>query len=214
MESPSAWDDGYDSIADGSEAEVRERGSRFVGQAFAVTDADAAGAHVAAIRKRYHDATHHVVAWRIGPPESPQERADDDGEPAGTGGGPMLAVLRHRALFDALVVVTRWFGGTKLGTGGLARAYASAAKAALDAAPPRPVVRLSRLRVTCPFEFLGAIEAELARHGDAVHGTTRTYEDAIPCLVVRVVRSRATPLRARLVDVTAGRASVQIVSEG
>src|SRR5690606_18787347 len=133
----SAQADRYRSLENGPEAETRVRGSRFLGQAFRISSLEESAAAIAIIRRGYHDATHHCWALRLGPPETPFERSDDDGEPSGTAGAPILAVLRRAELFDALVVVTRSCGGTKLGTGGLARGYGEAARAALTAAPER-----------------------------------------------------------------------------
>lgn len=205
-----AFDDGYPAIDDGPEVEVRERASRFVGQAFRVASEAEAAERLALLRKRTHDASHHVFALRLAPPESPLERADDDGEPAGSSGPPILAVLRHRPCFDALVVVTRWFGGTKLGTGGLARAYGEAARLALDAAPSRHVVRTRTLEVLCGFEMLGVVESEIARASDAIAGVVRHFDAAAPRFEIRVLRSHAEALAARLVEATAGRARVSV----
>ena len=100
-------------------AEIRERGSRFLALA-APAESDAeARLFRDGERARFHDATHHVWAFRG---STGEERWDDDGEPAGTGGRPILAAIDSSRVFNVVVVVTRWFGGTKLGTGGLARA--------------------------------------------------------------------------------------------
>lgn len=96
-------------------------------------DASTREALLASARKKYHDATHHCAAWREGLPVSAQG-CDDDGEPSGTAGQPMLKVLEGHEITDSLVVCVRWFGGTKLGTGGLARAYAAAALGAIGEA--------------------------------------------------------------------------------
>lgn len=200
--------DRYRSLADGPEVERRVLGSRFLGRAFAAADEDAARAAIARVRRKYHDATHHGSAWRIGSPEGVVERFDDDGEPAGTTGRPILAALQGRRVHDAVVVVTRWFGGTKLGTGGLARAYGEAAAAAIDAAPVVERVLTGRIAVACAFDDLGAVEAVLARAGDAVLAVERSYEPS-PRLAIDVPRGRVRALAAELVDATAGRARVE-----
>lgn len=201
--------DAHRSIRDGSDVEIRVKGSRFVAVALAVADEDAVRAHVERIRRRAHDATHHCSAYRIGPPGAVRERFDDDGEPSGTAGKPILAAIEGRGIHDVLVVVTRWFGGTKLGTGGLARAYGEAAAAALDAAPAKEVVVRREVRVACDFDRLGAVEALLARAGDAVLAIERRFEPD-PVLVLRVRRSRAEEIAGDLVEVTAGRARVEV----
>lgn len=112
-------------------AEWIEQRSRFLGFALPAPDEEAARAAVAGLRREYHDARHACSAWRLGTPPPPREHRHDDGEPAGTAGEPLLAALRKAGLTNALVVVVRYFGGVKLGTGGLARAYGAAAALAL-----------------------------------------------------------------------------------
>lgn len=112
--------------------EIKVKGSRFIAEAIrveAVKDADAA---IIAIRKREYNATHHCTAYRIGP-DGQDFRYNDDGEPSGTAGLPILRQIDARQLTNTLVVVTRYYGGTKLGTGGLFRAYGDAASEALEA---------------------------------------------------------------------------------
>ena len=109
--------------------EVRK--SRFICSLARVADEEEAQAFIAAVRKEYWDARHHCTAFVVGE-EQRQERSSDDGEPAGTAGAPMLGVLRRRGLTHTAAVVTRYFGGVLLGTGGLVRAYSSAVSEALD----------------------------------------------------------------------------------
>ena len=109
--------------------EVREKGSRFLGFLFPAADEEEAERLLGELREQYPGATHHCWAYRIGWP--PRERSSDDGEPSGTAGGPILSVLAGRGLSNALAVVVRWFGGTKLGKGGLARAYSGATREAV-----------------------------------------------------------------------------------
>ena len=113
---------------DRTEAEIRDRGSRFLARASPAESEREAKRLRDDQRAELHGATHHVWAFRG---SDGQERWDDDGEPAGTGGRPVLAAIRSAGFSDIVVVVTRWFGGTKLGTGGLARAYGAAADEAL-----------------------------------------------------------------------------------
>ena len=145
-------------------------------------DRAAAEAGLDRLRATHPDATHHCYAWRIGWP--PVERAADDGEPAGTAGQPILRVLRGAGLSDVLAVVVRWFGGTKLGKGGLARAYAGATLAAVADLPTR-VERVTReLAIELPHERLGAVkrlihppEVTLLEERYAERGTLRLRVD-------------------------------------
>lgn len=120
-------------------------------------------------RRRYPDARHHCWAYITGnEPADRAERAGDDGEPGGTAGVPMLQVLRIRDLVDVAVVVTRYFGGVKLGAGGLVRAYSGAAVAVVDAAPLVRRERLDLLSVDVGHDVAGRVEAELRGRGVAV----------------------------------------------
>lgn len=200
--------DRYGSIEDGPEVELRVLGSRFLGRALRIEAAAAAARRVEAIRREHHAATHHAWALRVGEPGAVIERSDDDGEPAGTAGRPILARIQAHEAHDALVVVTRYFGGTKLGTGGLARAYGEAADHALDAAPHRAVPIVERIEITCGYDDLGAVEAAIARAGDRVCEIERGYA-ARPSFHVTVLRSGGAALTAAIVDATAGRAAVR-----
>ncbi|MCK5412039.1 MAG: YigZ family protein [Gemmatimonadetes bacterium] len=141
------------------EAEHRERGSRFIAVVRRASSESEAREHQREERRRYHDATHHVLAARL---LDGTELFDDDGEPAGTGGRPVLDAIVGSALVDAAVVVTRYFGGTKLGTGPLSRAYAQTGRAALERTPRGRFVRGKRLALRFAYEDTGAIMGALA----------------------------------------------------
>jgi uncharacterized YigZ family protein len=183
------------------------KASRFLARAFRADEDAAADAAKAFVRRRFHDATHHCWACRIGPPEASRQRVDDDGEPSGTAGAPILAALEAADVRDALIVVTRWFGGTKLGTGGLAHAYGNAARAALDAAPRRDVWLETLIVVECGWTDVGAVEAALAREGEGVRRCERAF-DPSPRFDVALARSRAAAFREAIREATSGRARV------
>lgn len=119
-------------IARNGQHEIEIKKSRFICSLFRVASEEEARAQIEATRKRYWDANHNCTAWAIGPDQRSQ-RSSDDGEPSGTAGIPMLEVLRRREITDTLAIVTRYFGGTMLGAGGLIRAYGGAVSAAVDA---------------------------------------------------------------------------------
>jgi putative IMPACT (imprinted ancient) family translation regulator len=151
---------------------LREKASVFLAELHPAADAAGRVAILAALRKRDFDATHHCSAWREGAPLAAWG-SDDDGEPAGTAGPPMLRVLEGADLTDCLAVCIRWYGGTKLGTGGLVRAYTEALQGALAAARTDGaletvrILRHGEIRVPpelahLPFAVLGAFpEAEV-----------------------------------------------------
>jgi uncharacterized YigZ family protein len=167
-----------------SEAEVREKGSRFLAVVQPAGSETEGKAAIAALARRYHDATHWCWAWRLGWP--PRERSSDAGEPAGTAGMPILQVLRGADLADVCAVVVRWFGGTKLGKGGLARAYTEAARQAVATLAVIDRVPVVTVAIELPYERLGAAkrlirppEVELAgeTYGDRVRLTLRVHEE-------------------------------------
>lgn len=123
----------YLTIAGRSSAEIEVRRSRFVCDVERVETEEAAREFIEAVRSGSREARHHCTAFILGP-DGAIQRSNDDGEPSGTAGAPMLEVLRGRGVSDVVAVVTRWFGGVLLGTGGLIRAYGDAVSAGLDAA--------------------------------------------------------------------------------
>lgn len=143
--------DCYLTIAAPTEAASRERSSKFLAYAYPVQNEEQIRACLDALRKRYFDATHHCYAWRLGP-AGEAFRANDDGEPSGTAGKPILGQLLSHSLTDCLVVVVRYFGGTKLGVPGLIAAYREAAAEAIAAA--RIVERTVDRTLTVDFPYI------------------------------------------------------------
>jgi uncharacterized YigZ family protein len=154
--------DRYVTLSASHRAEVRIRSSRFIASAEPVLAADEARQAVTIIARRMHDATHHCWAYRLCGGE---EGSSDAGEPPGTAGRPILTAIGSAGLSDTLVVVTRYFGGIKLGTGGLARAYREAAGLVLEGAPRAVRHRKAVLEVTFGFPQTGLVEPLLSRFG-------------------------------------------------
>lgn len=125
--------DSYLTIESDAEAIFKEKSSKFLCYAFHVESEEEIAAHLEILRKRYYDATHHCYAWRLGP-FGERFRANDDGEPSSTAGKPILGQLLSREITNCLIVVVRYFGGTKLGVPGLIAAYKESAAAVLDEA--------------------------------------------------------------------------------
>ena len=144
-------DDLYRTVAREAEAACRERSSKFLSWIFPVHSEEEIRQHLDALRKRFFDATHHCYAWRLGP-RGEAFRANDDGEPSGTAGKPILGQLLSNDLTDCLIVVVRYFGGTKLGVPGLIAAYKESAAAAIEAA--RIVERTVDRTVTVDFPYV------------------------------------------------------------
>lgn len=136
--------------------------SRFLTTLEPVASVAAADDVVARVRREFPDARHHCTAWVLGE-DGQEQRSSDDGEPAGTAGAPMLTSLRGAGVTDVVAVVTRWFGGTLLGTGGLVRAYGGSVSAAVAEAGTVPRRRVDLVRVSAGLADGGRVEAELRR---------------------------------------------------
>ncbi|MBR6398544.1 MAG: YigZ family protein [Lachnospiraceae bacterium] len=147
--------------------EVVEKKSRFIGEIFPAETLEEAEERLLAIRKRYYDARHHCFAAVVGVPGTPEEirRGNDDGEPGGTAGKPMLEVLDGEDLHNTAVVVTRYFGGTLLGTGGLVRAYSAAVKAAIENATIVTVVSGRKIAFRVSYSDAGKLQYLYAKEG-------------------------------------------------
>lgn len=171
----------YLTVARDAEAEIEVKRSRFLCTIARVETEDDARAVVDGLRKRHWDARHHCSAFRLHPDV---ERSSDDGEPAGTAGAPMLEVLRGREVGDVVAVVTRWFGGTLLGAGGLVRAYGDAVRAGIDASGllRRELVREHLLELD--HADAGRTESDLRTRGiavlDSAYGTHVTLRLGVP----------------------------------
>jgi uncharacterized YigZ family protein len=144
--------DHYRTLAARAEHRIKVERSEFLGIAFSVESEDTFFGELASIEKRHFDATHHCWAFRLFANE--RARSSDAGEPSGTAGKPILGAIESADLFDVAAVVVRWFGGVKLGTGGLARAYGAAAAEALAGTRTLDRYVYERIRVVVPFERL------------------------------------------------------------
>ena len=174
--------------------------SRFLAHAAPTDSANAALAFLAEVADR--DATHNCWAWRIGQ----DYRSSDDGEPAGTAGRPILAAIDGQGFDQVAVVVTRWYGGIKLGAGGLVRAYGGCAAECLRTAPREPLVETRELRLSYPFEHTGVVHAALAAH--EAEKLDETFDASGATLTLRLPSGRVDALRVHLRDATRDQVSV------
>ncbi len=138
-------------------AKLTVKGSKFIARGAPVETTEAAENYVSAISKRFHDATHHCFAYKIGVGDRAPLRCSDAGEPSGTAGRSILQAIETKKLTNLVVVVTRYFGGVKLGTGGLVRAYSSAAFAALNQADIIPYYPKVLLSLRFPFPLTNLV---------------------------------------------------------
>ncbi|MFN2379629.1 MAG: YigZ family protein [Bacteroidales bacterium] len=146
----------YLTIREGSEGLFRDRGSRFIARAVHVTEKEEALRAVDDLRREYHDARHHCWAYRIGVGEG-EWRVNDDGEPAGSAGNPILGQIRSFEVTDIVIVVVRYFGGTLLGVGGLINAYKTASREALEAAVIIRKKITEKMIVRFPYERMKSV---------------------------------------------------------
>lgn len=139
--------------------------SQFIGYAAPASSREQAMDFLAALRQQYPDARHHCWAYLLGAPAAPVSVAmNDDGEPSGTAGKPILNVLQHNNVGDVVIVVVRYFGGIKLGAGGLVRAYSAAAQMTLESLPTRPLVKQSTLKVETDFRHEQFVRHYVEQH--------------------------------------------------
>ena len=190
----------YLTLARDTSAEIEVKRSRFLCDVARVSTEDEARAVVERARKQHWEARHHCSAFVLGPDGSVQ-RSNDDGEPSGTAGAPMLEVLRGRGVSDTVAVVTRWFGGTLLGAGGLVRAYSDAVRAALDEAGLLERRLLQRFDVTVSHADAGKVENDLRARGVTVLGVDYAAQATLHLAVADTAADR---LPALLAEVTGG----------
>lgn len=178
--------------------------SVFLAQIARVGDEASAREVIAAARKTHADARHHCSAFVVSVEHAqPVERSSDDGEPAGTGGMPILAALHGSGLVDVVCVVTRWFGGVKLGAGPLARAYGDAAGAALSAAPRVERVVHPRWRVHISYADIGRLHNDLSARGLTVEPEYGAEASLL------VVAPKGVDVRALVASLTQGSGVVE-----
>ncbi|WP_174721934.1 IMPACT family protein [Actinomyces qiguomingii] len=191
------------------ETDLEVKRSHFLGRAARTDDEASARAFIASVRARYPDARHHCSAFIVlVPGAQPIERSSDDGEPSGTAGAPMLDVLRGTGLTNTTVVVTRYFGGTLLGTGGLTRAYSQAATRALDAASRVRLDTRRLWRVRVPVADAGRLEAQLRANAgpEGIRMEQTTWEATHAVLTVSTCASDSGALAEQLAALTGGTA--------
>jgi uncharacterized YigZ family protein len=180
--------------------------SRFISSAAPAATSEAARAFIAEIRAEFADASHNCYAFVAGPPGSTgQIGMSDDGEPSGTAGRPMMAVLLGGGVGDVAVVVTRYFGGIKLGTGGLVRAYSGGVKAVLAALPVTEKIAYVDMIASGPYNWVTPVARLLPEH--EAHIIDQTYAADVTWQI-RVPEEHAANLAAALIDLSHGEIEV------
>lgn len=188
-------------------SEYVEKRSRFLGLVQPVSSEDEAREIIAACKKQYHDARHNCWCYLL---RDGTERYSDDGEPQGTAGLPMLEVFKREGVENVVCVVTRYFGGVLLGTGGLLRAYTKSAKDALDAAGIAAVRRWVKLEVGCPYSLLERMKTECLSLDGAVQNVDYGADVLLSLLLPE---NNTEAFSARVTELSAGACSAQTVGE-
>ena len=193
----------YKTVLYASETEFTEKKSRFIGRCFPVKTEEEAQAKLAEVRKAHYDATHNCWAYAL---SNGVQRFSDDGEPGGTAGMPIMDTLIRREIKDALIVVTRYFGGILLGSGGLVRAYSKAASDALTGAGLGLMAPCSRIEFSVDYPRYGGIEGFVK--ANALIDGLEFLENVRFC--VTVTDEKAEEFMAELIERTDGRAKPQV----
>lgn len=194
----------YIIVKKGGEGLYEEKKSRFISRVYSVDGEKEAAAYIEAARKKYWDARHNCYAFVTGE-DNGLTRCSDDGEPSGTAGKPILEVITGAGLRNCLIVVTRYFGGTLLGTGGLVRAYTKAAKDALLNSGLALVRAGTRYRVVTDYNGVGKIQYAAAAAGARIIDSV--YADKVE-LMIDALSDKGEELCARITENTNGRALV------
>lgn len=181
--------------------EIEVVNSRFIATLAPVFSVDAARDFIGRVRAEFSDASHNVPAFLVGFGPSVTAHCTDDGEPAGTAGRPVLAVLKGSGLGDIAVVVTRYFGGTKLGTGGLVRAYGDATRAVLSAAPRAEKVPTHTVGIETPYTLFEQLRRLIPEQGGHI-----LSEDfgAVVTITARFIMDELPPFQAALQELSGG----------
>lgn len=199
----------YKTVYSGGEAEIIEKKSRFIATVKPVKSEEEAITFIEGLKKKYWNATHNCFAYVIGERFQTQ-RCSDDGEPSGTAGRPMLDVLLGEEVHDVAVVVTRYFGGTLLGTGGLVRAYQGATKAGLMASTVITKMHGSKVAIQTDYTGLGKIQYILGQRGLTILHSE--YTDRV-ALEVLLPEADVEQVMAEITEGTNGQAVMEIVEE-
>lgn len=198
----------YFTISEDAVAELIEKKSRFIAYLFPIKDSDDADEKINRIKKLHRDARHNVFAYRLA---NNGERYSDDGEPSGTAGMPILNILKNENLQNILVVVTRYFGGILLGTGGLVRAYSGATKVALDSIEKIKVSLHMEFKVSIPYNCYDMVQHFCSKRGFEI--TSSQFSDLV-ILTIKVKKDFEESFCKELVELVDRNVEIVVINEG
>lgn len=191
-------------VRQGGTGEVTEKKSRFIASVFPICSEEEALEYISNVKKKHYNARHNCFAYVLGE-KNETERCSDDGEPSGTAGRPMLDVLTGQGIHDALVVVTRYFGGTLLGTGGLVRAYSAAVKAGLEASVIQEKIRGYHVNVQADYNNIGKIQYIAA--GMDIREETSEYGEKV-MMIYEVPEEKISVFEREITEKTSGQTEI------
>lgn len=199
----------FKTILTEAEAEIIEKKSRFIATVRPVKSEEEARLFIEEMKKKYWNATHNVFAFQLGERNEIQ-RFSDDGEPQGTAGMPVLNVLKGEDIKNAAIVVTRYFGGTLLGTGGLVRAYGKAAKEGLLAAGIAELILYAKYEITTEYTDSGKVQYEILQEGHILFDTQ--YSDKVVFIVFAKVEETEA-FEKKIIDIFKGNSPFEKLGE-
>lgn len=201
--------DSYKTIKGSAEASYEVQKSRFITHVSHAENEEEAREFIQQMKKKYFDARHNCSAWVLGE-KGAKQKSNDDGEPGGTAGNPILEAIKKNGLTDIVIVVTRYFGGIKLGAGGLIRAYGHAAVLGIQAAQTVRMMPLRRVRITVDYSLLATVENWLRQNEIQSEEGTYAEQVTLPLLLPpETVEIRL----AELTDLTSARFSYEMAEE-
>lgn len=198
-------EDQYLTIEKAAESEIKVKGSRFIGHVRLTETRTEAEAFIAEINKKHYSATHNCTAYRVGLGDQSEFRYSDDGEPSGTAGKPIMDMIDGRSLTQVTCVVTRYYGGTKLGCGGLVRAYGQCAAEALDSSGIRTRYIMQSIRISYPYDLTGVVMHVIEQFEGKIHASD--YGESA-CQTVLLKRSKIVPFTREIIEAAAGKVRV------
>lgn len=194
--------DEYLTIKEYAESSLKIKGSKFIGHVYPVSSRDVAESKIKTLREEYYDATHHCSAFRIGLGDQAIYHYDDDGEPSGTAGKPIYQAITGAEITNTLIIVTRYFGGTKLGTGGLIRAYGETAQNTIKSATLVRRILQESLSLQTTYEDISHVMRVIDQFDASI--AAQDYGEEIN-FTIRVRQSGMDEFKQQLIDQTAGR---------
>lgn len=185
--------------------------SKFYGSISSVDNKEEVNNFINKIKEKYNDATHNVTAYKLGSGDRALKYSDDDGEPAGSSGPPVLKAIEGEGITNTVIVVTRYFGGTKLGIGGLIRAYGNTARMAIGEAKKKKLILMYKLKVTGSYNVLGTILGQVEAMKGKILSTE--YDNEGGQIVFLLKPEYYTSLKEELIELTGNKVDIQKLEE-